>query len=225
MSNRLNSFDTLMGQTTRQSMSTRHVMAARLSRSGQLRAFGVRGIMKIVSKLAFGVFALMMAAQAALAQSELSPPSRATWYTVAGGLPATTGTAPTPDEACRLQRAVYSPSSVYYPPVKLAENLYACQWSSVFAESLPSTVSGACDAYHYLRNGICVDARTESPECNCNKGNVPSAPPTPVVGNPVSVTTGHKIQSEADYMSADGLFGVVRRYTSNVWRPERVGSL
>jgi RHS repeat-associated protein len=224
VSNRLNSFDTLVGLTTEQSMGVGQVMAARLSRSDQRHAFGVRGIMKIAFKLAFGVFALTMAAQVALAQSELPPPSRATWYTVAGGiLPVTIATAPTPDGACRLQRAAYSPSSIYYPPVKLSETLYACQWSSVFAESLPSTVTGGCDLYHFMRNGICVDVRTQSPECNCNQGNVPSAPPTPVVGNPVSITTGHKIQAETDYLSADGLFGVVRKYTSNVMRSDSVG--
>ncbi|MEE9433179.1 MAG: RHS repeat-associated core domain-containing protein [Sphingorhabdus sp.] len=50
-------------------------------------------------------------------------------------------------------------------------------------------------------------------ECNCGDGGKKqSAAPTPMVGNPVSLDTATKVQTETDYSTADGQLRVDRHY-------------
>jgi RHS repeat-associated protein len=76
--------------------------------------------------------------------------------------------------------------------------------------------------YNLTRNGECLLGHEAEPECDCTEETQRiSAPPTPMVGNPVSVATGSKIAEEVDYEAADGLFRIGRSYRSRQHNPYR----
>lgn len=77
----------------------------------------------------------------------------------------------------------------------------------------PFTVDGSLLCPYIDSNGQPIE---EPGECEpCKPGQSPLAQgPAPVVGNPISVESGAKVQSETDYATADGLLSVVRSYRS-----------
>lgn len=63
-----------------------------------------------------------------------------------------------------------------------------------------------------------------APDCEGVDGDSPkSAPPKKCAGNPIAIDSGTKQHQDMDYATADGLFGVQRKYRSNA-RPENLSS-
>lgn len=130
--------------------------------------------------------------------------------------------APTPDEACRIQHATYNPGAPYFPPIRVTDNLYSCQWLAAQWPGgagntiLPATVNGVCASGFKMRNGLCFDPKAENADCDCpNNDGAPLAPAAPLAGDPINVLSGHQIETETDYATADGRLEVSRRYSSN----------
>lgn len=130
---------------------------------------------------------------------------------------------PTPDAACRRQQEYYNPNATYQPPIYRSPIGYDCNWlARQFGGPLdsntilPGSVSLNCPAsFVRTRLGTCAPWHDNEPECDCSEDTrLVSAGPAPIVGNPVSISTGSKIEYESDYETADGLFRVDRRYRS-----------
>lgn len=147
----------------------------------------------------------------------------AAWYTVG-----TSDPFPTPDAACRAQHQIYNPNATYQAPVYLAPHAYGCQWlARQFGgppesnTTLSTNVYISCpNDYSRTSNGECLLEFDSDPECDCLDETQPvGAPPTPIVGNPVSIATGSKISQQVDFETADGLFKVGRTYRSRLHHP------
>ena len=81
---------------------------------------------------------------------------------------------------------------------------------------------GCPESYRLTRTGTCRLLTDTNPECDCTEDSQPvSLGANPLVGNPVSISTGAKIESETDYLTADGQFGVFRQYRSRQHSPSR----
>jgi RHS repeat-associated protein len=158
-------------------------------------------------------------AYAQTTQEELPAPVGPSWNAAAGD-------SATPDGACRLSHQYFNPNAPYSPPTYNNEISYSCHWLARQQGGPPesNTILANiailhCPEGHKPVNGICKDVRTESTVCDaCDAARSVSAPKTPMAGNPVSITTGYKVQDELDYSSADGLFQVKRRHVSTSYR-------
>jgi RHS repeat-associated protein len=156
----------------------------------------------------------------ALAQdASIAAPPNPVWTTTTLSGPKN---GPTPDAACRIQHAAFNPGAPYFPPVRLGDNLYECQWISAQWPGgagntiLPTIVNGFCTSGFKMRNGLCFDPKAENADCDCpNNDGAPLAPAAPLVGDPINVLSGHQIETETDYATTDGRFKVNRRYSSN----------
>lgn len=157
-------------------------------------------------------------AQSGLPGAEPVPPPVPAWYT-----PGSNDPFPTPDAACREQHRIHNPNATYEPPVYARSDIYGCRWiASQYGGPpgsntiLPATVSLYCPYnYQLTRNGQCFLDHEKDSECDCTEETRPvGAPLTPIVGNPVSVVTGSKIDHQVDFETADGMFRVDRSYRS-----------
>ena len=125
-----------------------------------------------------------------------------------------------PNAACQRQHQYFNPGAPYQSPVYVNFALYGCRWdmtSPLASTILPSTVYLSCDmtpGYSLSKDGRCVSGAERSGDCGCPDPGMagPAAIPQPTVGNPISLNFGGKIQTESDYITADGLFGVSRSY-------------
>ncbi len=160
--------------------------------------------------------------------SEPTVAPSATWGTVG-----TSETFPTPDAACRKQHEIYNPGATYQPPEFAAPHAFHCKWLArqfggppEASTVLPATTILYCpNPYHLTRTGICRRLTDTNPECDCTEDSQPvSLGANPVVGNPVSLATGAKIESELDFQTADGQFGVFRQYRSRQHSLSRISS-
>jgi RHS repeat-associated protein len=165
-----------------------------------------------------------VAAQAPLPGSAPPVPPTALWHTVVGA--GTSEGFSTPDAACRRQHEVYNPNATYEAPDYDNPFKYGCNWDRS-APGANTIIAGwvnlECPSgWSRSRNAEgpqCFLARDDDGECDCTESAQPvSNTPTPLAGNPISVLTGAKFQSESDYASADGLFGVDRHYRSRQHR-------
>jgi RHS repeat-associated protein len=128
----------------------------------------------------------------------------------------------TPDAACRRQHQHYNPGAPYRSPSRYSYRGYACAWEMNTPTSgtiFPSVVELTCDifpGFGLSLDGRCVRARARDGDCGCpdDGSRGPSQPPQPMIGNPVSLNYGAKVDRVDDYMTADGLFGVTRQYRS-----------
>ncbi len=135
------------------------------------------------------------------------------------GPPAYAGSA---EIACDIQRSEFNPNATPLPTTYVDYNDMACNWiPKQFGGPensntiLPSLVRLVCPSGYLTVQQRCVYPAEERPECNGECGATPlSSPPTPTIGNPISVTSGYKVLAETDYVTADGLLGVDRNYVS-----------
>jgi len=174
----------------------------------------------IFRKVLLALFLSLLPVQAYCQTQEEIPPAPApTWNAAAG-------TSATPDGACQLSHAYFNPGAPYSPPTYVSDTIYACHWLArqqggppEAGTVLSNQAFGGCPSGYKFTNGTCKDPRTESTVCDhCDPARGVAAPVTPFFGNPVSVTTGFKVQDELDYSSADGLFQVKRRHVSSNYR-------
>lgn len=127
-----------------------------------------------------GLFFSLVVLNASVASAQgvsLPSPSNPIWTTTRGSQgPAS---APSPDAACRIQHQRFNPGAVYLPPVKVdgREDKYSCRWLSSQMPGgsgntiLPAWVDGTCAGGNSFRKGMCVDTRTETPDCDrCDTG-------------------------------------------------------
>lgn len=164
-------------------------------------------------------------AQSGLPGAAPTAPPAAGWGTVG-----TSATFPTPDAACRVQHQIYNPNATYQSPIYRDPRTYSCQWLSSQLGGppdsntiLPTIVKLYCPSgYNLTRNGQCLLDHESEPECDCTEETrAVGSPPTPFVGNPVSVATGAKIDHQVDFETADGMFRVDRSYRSRQHNPYR----
>jgi len=157
--------------------------------------------------------------------SEPAVAPSATWGTVG-----TSETFPTPDAACRKQHEIYNPGATYQPPEFAAPHAYYCKWLAIQFGGPPGagtvlpgmTGLGCPEPYRLTRTGTCILLTDTNPECDCTEDSQPvSLGANPIIGNPVSISTGAKIESETDFSTADGQFGVFRQYRSRQHSPSR----
>lgn len=130
---------------------------------------------------------------------------------------------PTPDAACRKQHEVYNPNATYEAPSYGTYRIYNCRWKARqfggppnSGTVLPTLVKAYCPSgFSHLKTGECSLVQDSEPECDCTEETRPvSGGPAPLVGNPISLATGSKIDHEVDYETADGMFRVERSYRS-----------
>ena len=141
-------------------------------------------------------------------------PVRSLWYTTVGNGNPPEGFA-TPDAACRRQHQRYGGSSIYQPPVRQTATRYGCRW--IGGRINPASVNLSCSiGGSVITNAaVCLGRQDIAPEPDCPCPGVPVAvSPQPMVGNPVLLSTGAKIEMEVDYGTADGLLKVERLYRS-----------
>lgn len=170
-----------------------------------------------------GLLSCQAIAQSGLPGTEPTASPTPAWYTVGTNDPF-----PTPDAACRAQHQIYNPNATYQAPIYRHPWIYACQWlASQFGGPpgsntvLPTNVSIYCpNDYYRTRNGQCLRDHESEPECDCTEETQAiSAGPTPMVGNPVSIATGAKVDFETDFETADGKLRVARTYRSRPHNP------
>ncbi len=130
------------------------------------------------------------------------------------------------DEACKRQHESYNPAAEYQSPIRVSFKAVSCRWlmEPPANSILPAGVDLICPEYWKLvRPGKCVQDQFQENECDCEPGATSqSAPGIPTVGNPISLATGSKVETETDYETADGLLDVVRRYRSNAFEKSTI---
>ncbi|MBL0915132.1 MAG: hypothetical protein IBJ13_06365, partial [Sphingopyxis sp.] len=171
--------------------------------------FALAAILTSLSTTAF--------AQTSLPGTTPSGPGAPLWQTsVQGGDPERFST---PDAACRRQHQSFNPNATYQSPKYDDYNTYICRWdrSAPGANTiLAAWVNLVCPAgYSLNRNGECWTTNDDEPECDCTEeSRYVASGPSPIAGNPISIATGSKIEYQNDFETADGMFGVERRYRS-----------
>jgi len=170
---------------------------------------------------ALTVFSAHATAQTGLPGTAPTPPPAPSWETVlpGGGYEYF----PTPDQACRRQHQAFNPYATYQAPTYKGPWTYACNWiASQYGGPpgsttvLPTSVYMGCPSgFSRTPIGECRDVHDNEPECDCTEPSRKlAAGPAPLVGNPISITTGSKVEFQSDFETADGLFGVDRAYRS-----------
>jgi hypothetical protein len=161
-------------------------------------------------------------AQAPIPKVQILGPYPAEWRTGVNSNPV----AATPEEACKIQHKHFNPLAPYSPATYVRENYWNCNWKPSQEPGgggntvYPSYAAGQCprnDPYfsYTLREGKCVPTAVDTKNCDCDPAQTVNAPLTPLIGDPVNVTSGALVEHVTDYESADGLLKVSRRYTSN----------
>lgn len=182
---------------------------------------------KITAALAalFALLAVPALAQAPLPGSEPPPPPPALWYTTGDNQGFSS-----PDLACRRQHQIFNAGATYQSPDYLSPIKYHCNWiPSQFGgppgsgTQLAAWVDLRCPSgwvpMRFWWEYNCVRARDDDGENGCPERAQPvSKCKPPSKGNPISITSGAKFQSENDYATADGLFRVDRHYHSRQHR-------
>ena len=171
--------------------------------------------------LCLGLLPFCSTAQTGLPGAAPTPPPAPTWETILPG--GAYEYFSTPDQACRRQHQAFNPNATYQAPKYAGPWTYSCRWlASQFGGPpgsttvLPTNVYLLCPSgYDRTRNGECRDPVDKEPECDCTEETrIQSTGPTPILGNPISIATGSKIDYQLDFSTADGLFDVGRSYRS-----------
>lgn len=164
------------------------------------------------------LFATQAFGQTGLPGTTPAPPPQPGWKTVGSS-----DIFPTPDAACRKQHEVYNPNATYQSPSHGSPTSAGCRWiARQFGGPpdsntvLPTSINFVCPSgYVELDTGECSLGHESEPECDCTEATRPvGATPAPLIGNPISIATGSKIDHEVDFETADGLFRVERFYRS-----------
>jgi RHS repeat-associated protein len=167
--------------------------------------------------LSLGVFILSLVHSAASAQGvpyqELPAPK---WQVAIPGSP-DPELYESADAACRRQHQHFNPNAPYLPPFYSAWNYVNCNWDMTDPNAgyiLPAWVWMVCEQGGLAPPGRCI-TKSRDANCVCEDGasNVAAMGPT-IIGNPVALNFGAKIERVDDYQTSDGLFGVTRQYRS-----------
>jgi RHS repeat-associated protein len=164
-----------------------------------------------------------IAPTSAIARTEVPfvPPPNPVWYSASG-------TSPTPDGACQLQHQDLNPGAPYQAPYRVSEQDYACNWiakqyggGDAANTILPFHVWLNCPGdLVYAESGTCLTYENATTMCNCpDPARAVSGPPSPSMGDPVNIPSGYLFEDETDYVTADGLLKVDRRYVSSRYKP------
>lgn len=193
-----------------------------------------RNALKSLSSLVIAC-AIFFAGMVASAQTLVPPPPMAPPPLWTGNFPGDPANWPNPDAACKAQHDYYNPNATLLPASYSGGRLAGCNWlrNANSNTILPAHATGYCPSGWGISDaGTCLRANYEAdsrPQCDCEDGAAsPIGSPLPVIGNPVALNYGAKVDREVDYASADGRFLVERKYYSlsedytNVYSPTPV---
>jgi hypothetical protein len=186
-------------------------------------AFGIR----FLKCLLFALIA-MFSGSSAWAQTQelraIPQPEVGLWRTIAlGNNGIEWHYAGSADEACRIQHQITNPLATYIGVSPLDDIHMLCKWTRFLDggpvgsnTTLPQPVNIECPDGYRPRGGVCALSRLPTiPVCNTDCGANPiSGTPQLNIGNPININSGLKVQTETDYVTADGLLTVDRQYVS-----------
>ena len=119
----------------------------------------------------------------------------------------------TPDEACRRQWEANNPRAIYVGANAKSWDTYDCDWTG--NGPLPANVRLRCPpGLALIRPGECVAEIEQRVSASCDCNGPLSETPVPMVGNPINLQSGDKVEFVRDYATADGLFSIDRFYHS-----------
>ncbi|KTE85173.1 hypothetical protein ATE72_04755 [Sphingopyxis sp. HXXIV] len=182
-----------------------------------------RGIVAALAALI--AFLAVPALAQSLPGSEPPPPPAALWYTAGD----TQGFS-SPDNACRRQHKIFNENATYQSPDYVSPVKYGCNWiprqfggppnsGTQIAAWVDLRCPSGWEPTRFWWEYHCTRARDDDGENGCREPAQPVSKCTqPSAGNPISITSGAKFQSESDYATADGLLRVDRHYSSRQHR-------
>lgn len=175
---------------------------------------------KLISATIFALTMIWAGAEAS-AQTLAPPPPMPPALLWTANFPDDVGGWSSPDEACEVQREHYNPNATPLPTEYNGGQFASCNWQTNPNSNtiLPGTAVAYCPSGWIMADpGVCMrpDYQTDSrAQCDCEPGATPpGGTPMPGVGNPVALNHGAKVEQETDYLTADGRFGVERKYYS-----------